>query len=431
AYRFGSNKFATPELHAINRAAYWDYQRNKIYVRSSKQLKRISKRHCNRKSRRLPVNKIIECGAPSNCPKCKSRNITTYRKETKTVYDLKFTHTGIKRWIVRFLFRRYACNMCGNTFLSKKRSWTRSKYGSALLSYTIYQIIELCHPQATVEKNLNELFALNIPTGSISRLKTRASQFYRYTYETLIKNISNGLLIHADETKLNIKNNSVYVWILTNLEEVVYIYSTTREADMIQKLLKNFTGILVSDFYAGYNSINCLQQKCLIHLIRDLNDDLFKEPFNEELKELVWQFGLMLKPMIETVDRYGLKKRYLRKHNKDVSHFYKMLAKSNYESEIANKYKKRFDKNRYKLFTFLNYDGVPWNNNNAEHAIKAFARLRKIVRGLTSEKGIQEYLILLSICETCKYKGISFLSFLRSGQRDIDEFINNRHSVES
>ena len=33
------------------------------------------------------------------------------------------------------------------------------------------------------------------------------------------------------------------------------------------------------------------------------------------------------------------------------------------------------------------------------------------------EKGIGEYLTLLSICETCKYKGIRFLDFLRSGEQ--------------
>jgi hypothetical protein len=37
------------------------------------------------------------------------------------------------------------------------------------------------------------------------------------------------------------------------------------------------------------------------------------------------------------------------------------------------------EKNRDKLFTFLEYDGVSWNNNNAEHAIKAFARLREFI----------------------------------------------------
>jgi hypothetical protein len=88
---------------------------------------------------------------------------------------------------------------------------------------------------------------------------------------------------------------------------------------------------------------------------------------------------------------------------------------------------------RNKLFTFLDYDGIPWNNNNAEHAIKAFASLRKVIGGVSTEKGIREYLTLLSVCETCKYKGVSFLEFLRSGESDIDVFIQKgaRVSKES
>jgi hypothetical protein len=38
-------------------------------------------------------------------------------------------------------------------------------------------------------------------------------------------------------------------------------------------------------------------------------------------------------------------------------------------------------------------------------------------------KASREYLTLLSICETCKYKGVSFLEFLRTGEKDIDTFI--------
>ena len=157
--------------------------------------------------------------------------------------------------------------------------------------------------------------------------------------------------------------------------------------------------------------------------MRDLNDDLLRQPFNEELKELVRDFTMLLKPMIETIDRFGLKAHFLRKHKAYVELFYKGLSKCNYQSEIAIYYKKRFEKNRNKLFTFLDYDSVPWNNNNAEHAIKAFAALRKNIGGTSTERGIREYLILLSICETCKYKGVSFLEFLRSGEKDIDVFI--------
>ena len=70
--------------------------------------------------------------------------------------------------------------------------------------------------------------------------------------------------------------------------------------------------------------------------------------------------------------------------------------------------------------------GVPWNNNNAEHAIKAFARLRDVMAGASSKKGIDEYLTLLSVAETCEYQGLDFLSFLRSGETDIESFAKGR-----
>jgi len=78
--------------------------------------------------------------------------------------------------------------------------------------------------------------------------------------------------------------------------------------------------------------------------------------------------------------------------------------------------------NRDKLFTFLRYDGVPWNNNNAEHAIKAFARLKDVISGLSTKKGLDEYLTLLSVSETCEYQGLDFLEFLRSGEKDVQTF---------
>ena len=56
-YRFGKNEFALPELADINRAAYWDYQRNKIYVRSSPRLKRVSQQRVTGRAKTLPINK--------------------------------------------------------------------------------------------------------------------------------------------------------------------------------------------------------------------------------------------------------------------------------------------------------------------------------------------------------------------------------------
>jgi hypothetical protein len=223
-----------------------------------------------------------------------------------------------------------------------------------------------------------------------------------------------------------LKGKPAYVWVFATFREVVYFYSETREGNLLEKLLNEFKGVLVSDFYAAYDSMPCLQQKCLIHLMRDLNDAVLDHPFDEEVREIVTKFGEILRSIVATIDRRGLKRHFLRKHGLQVERFYRHIRRTIYQSEAALKCKERFEKNREKLFTFLNHDGVPWNNNNVEHAIKAFARLRRAIEGLSTPKGIEEYLILLSICQTCKYMGVDFLDFLRSGEKDIHAFAESR-----
>jgi hypothetical protein len=65
---------------------------------------------------------------------------------------------------------------------------------------------------------------------------------------------------------------------------------------------------------------------------------------------------------------------------------------------------------------------VPWNNNNAEHAVKRFAYYREMADGQFWEAGLNEYLVLLSLYLTCRYKGVSFLKFLLSQEKDIDTY---------
>ena len=155
--------------------------------------------------------------------------------------------------------------------------------------------------------------------------------------------------------------------------------------------------MLVSDFYPGYDSLPCEQQKCLVHLIRDINGDLMGNPYDEEFKALAAEFGKLLRSIVGTIDKYGLKKRHLHKHKAEVARFFRDLAARVYRSELAEGYQKRLLKNEGKLFTFLDHDGVPWNNNTAEHAIKAFAYFRELYDGQMGEEGLSDYLVLLSV----------------------------------
>jgi hypothetical protein len=95
--------------------------------------------------------------------------------------------------------------------------------------------------------------------------------------------------------------------------------------------------------------------------------------------------------MIETVDLRGLKKRFLGKHRIFVDRFYKRLSNEFGTSETARKIIERLQKNRNTMFTFLDFDDAPWNNNNAEHAIKAFASLRRVFEEQLRRRGFASF----------------------------------------
>ena len=46
-----------------------------------------------------------------------------------------------------------------------------------------------------------------------------------------------------------------------------------------------------------------------------------KHPFNEELGFIAKRFGALLRDIVETVDRYGLKRYHLRKHQRPAEQF--------------------------------------------------------------------------------------------------------------
>ena len=72
------------------------------------------------------------------------------------------------------------------------------------------------------------------------------------------------------------------------------------------------------------------------------------------------------------------------------------------------------------MFTFLDHDGVPWNNTNAEHAIKRFAKFRTHADGRFTERSLKEYLVLVSIFETCEFNNVNVLKFLLSKETTLE-----------
>jgi predicted RecB family nuclease len=427
--QWGTARFAQPEFEQINCRAYFDYQRERVYARTSTALRKVTRnRKKNRRQKLRGARRVVVTS--KQCPECKGTSLTTEfdRKEfgcrnpgPKRAYDLILTSVGVRRKVIECRASGHRCLDCGLCFIPE--TYRRlDKHFHGLKSWAMYQHVVHRISLQGVSDMVEELFGVRVHLCEVTMFKGLMARYYRLAHDRLLQKILAGPLLHVDETEVGLRKGKGYVWVLTNLEEVVYLYRPTREGDFLKELLKGFRGVLVSDFYAAYDSIDCPQQKCLIHLMRDMNQDLLNAPFDEDVKAITRPFGLLLRSAVATIDEHGLKRRHLMKHAGDVHAFFRGLSDQSFQSEAAEALRQRLVKYKDKLFTFIEHDGVPWNNNNAEHAIKAFARYREYAEGSISEKGLGNHLVLLSLYQSCEYKGVSFLRFLKSGMRDLDAF---------
>jgi predicted RecB family nuclease len=418
-HKFGRPEFCLPDFEFVNGCAYFDYQRDKVKVRNGKRPISIDGLPTQRPPLRAKANKRIEIRS-KRCPRCNSKLLSEGRPLSIRRIDMKFFGGGVKKWVTVYSSWRYRCHKCGNTFNPPEYPQTANRYGDGLANWVVYQNVALGQNLLKVQRCLREVFKLDVPTPTVHRFKASVARRYEPTNIAIITGLLRGPSLSIDETEVRLAKEKAHVWVFAGISGAYFEYRDSRNGQFLTERLKGFDGVLVSDFFTAYDSIECPQQKCLIHLIRDMNEDLKANPYDVELRVIVQAFATIVRSIVETVDRYGLTKCRLQKHKSAAMGFVEKFGKHQVSSEAATKYQKRIDKYGYRLFTFLDHDRVPWHNNNAEHAIHAFARYRRFADGRFTRKSVSDHLAILTVFQTCEYRGVSVLDFLLSGQTSLD-----------
>lgn len=422
-FKFCIGEFALPEFGVLNKCAHFDYQRERVHVRTSAYLQKYYSKAIVVKNRKdYRPNTMVPSPKKEPCPLCGRVVKKTFKPLFKKIVDLKFSKSGVKRWVTQLNAYLFYCLRCKKAFIPQWYKSIGKKYGHNLMAWTMYRHVIGGQSFRQIAADSRELFGIHMEKSNAHLFKSYIMEYYQETFESIGRKILASPILYVDETPINMRFESGYAWVMTNAEEVVSFYRPTRDGDFIKKYLADYREILVSDFYNAYDSLNCLQQKCLLHLIRDFNDDLLKNPFDEEFKDMAKKFTSVLQDIVATIDKRGLKKWHLDKHNKPVVKFFEDVLSRDYNSETARQYQKRLTKNRDKLFLFLNHDNVSWNNNTVEHAIKLLATHKNKNLTFFRESRMDEYLKIMSIYQTCKYKGVSYLKFMLSREKDIDGY---------
>jgi predicted RecB family nuclease len=430
-------KFADEDFDFVNKRAYFDYQRSRVFVRTSAALRRHDRSVSHNrtwKNRKIRATHRIDITA-SKCPHCQSKHLIHIpvgkrpkgvQTRCKRAYDIIVTAGAVKRKVIDFRAVAYRCSQCGHCFVSD-RYLRLAKHFHGFMSWFVYQQVTHRLGMKTLAEIFHETFGVRVNyRWEIEVFRDLLARYYRGAYRRLLERIIAGAVLHADETEMKLHDGTGYVWVFANLDTAVYIFRPSREGEFLREMLKDFTGVLVSDFYSAYDGLNCLQQRCLIHLMRDMNQAILDNPFDQELRSITAPFGALLRSIVKTIDEHGLKQRHLEQHTSAVATFFEGLTDNVCESDASKALQVRMLKSRDRLFTFLHHDGVPWNNNVAENAIKQFSRYREYVGRNVKAAGLTEHLVLLSLYQTCRIRGLSFLRFLLSRERDIDAFSSSK-----
>ena len=428
-----SGEYIHNQLETVLKFAQSSYDKKKIKFRTVKDEKTDSKEEKKRFTKkgyqgqrkiRLKAQKTIQVPPATICSKHNRLLCPTDKASKRLIIDLVPSKKGIKKTITEYVGFQGYCTKCHRYFIPPEliKYGKHQLYGHGFQSWVVYQRVALKMTYGSIAETIFELFGERGPGEDIAPMIRNLSNYYEDTEKIITSQLLSSPFIHADETPINIRGATQYVWTFTNDKYVVLKLSKTREAKIAHEFLASYEGVLISDFYSGYDSIGCKQQKCWVHLIRDLNNDLWESPFDVEYESFVSEIRGLFIPIMEAVQKYGLKKRNLRKFLPEVERFYnRVITNKKYKSELALKYQKRLIRYRESLFTFLTQDGIPWQNNTAERALRHIAKQREI-SGSLYESLTHDYLRLLEIRQTCRFQGKSFFKLLFSKEKNIDNF---------
>jgi hypothetical protein len=417
-------------FEAILKFAHADYEGKKISIQQDETEggtnSKGHRKHVAHPGYTIPrATKVVHVAQRAMCPKCgavplKASSVMAER----TITDLVFSKNGCRKTVTKYVRPEGYCQKCCRYYSPEGSSDFPPfhLYGHGLQAWAVYQRLVLRLPYRLITQAMEDLFHVHISGANIVDFLNGFARYYADTEQLLIQRILASPFVHADETTINIQGVDHYVWVFTEGTDVVFKMTETREETIVHEFLADYQGILISDFYPGYDSVKYRQQKCLVHLIRDLNEDLWKAPFDSEFESFILEVKNLLIPMLEAVQKYGLKKRLLQKFSKQIDLFYeRVITDRTYHSDLTIRYQSRFKRYRQSLFTFIEHDGIPWNNNMAERAIQHLAVQRKI-SGSFFKSVAPQYLLMLGITQTCRFQDKSLLKFLMSGEKDLDLF---------
>jgi transposase len=260
-------------------------------------------------------------------------------------------------------------------------------------------------PLRTIQALLGDLYGLELSegglVGALRQVERRGAGFV----ETIQTAIRGSPVVHADESGWREDGRNGYVWTFSTPTERYCVRRGRGKVVVDEVLGEDFSGVLVSDFYAAYDHYPGLKQRCWAHLLREIKDLESQHARDPTLRG----WAAAVRDVYRRATAACPLPRYRHQQQRAYEQELQALGQPYRQLESAPQAGlcRRIEKYLTELFVFVADPQVPATNNAAERSLRPLVVARKVSGGSRSAAGSTIKMVLASLVGTWRARSLN------------------------
>jgi transposase len=356
--------------------------------------------------RPAPEHIDAHCFHPlKTCPQCGTAVDKPIREHTRLIEDIPL----VTPLVTAHTLHGYWCSHCKTIVAAKiTAALPRSSLGLRFVVYTAWLHYLVGVSVGNCVKTAAVCLGFPVSPGGLSLAWKNLATLLEGQYEAIGEKIRHSAVLHADETGWRINGVTFWLWAFATRRYCYYLIDRRRGAAVVQQVLGTlFPGILITDFWGAYNTIQTLaKQRCYFHLFTEL------VKVDKRNASATWKrFRKKLSRLLKDAVRLGEQRQqhspptYARRKAKLQKRLAELTA-ATFEDADAKRLIKRLRRHRDELLTFLDHAGVSPYNNYAEQQMRTAVHTRKVSQQNRSLQGAKTHAILLSLFRSAQLQAL-------------------------
>lgn len=314
-----------------------------------------------------------------------------------------------KLWVKEYQTERKYCKKCGyTTYACFPDTIThKTQYGARARSLMVYLSEYQLIPFARASEFFETIYNHKVSPGTIVNAVNALSMRLESVESQIKELLSNSLLVHCDETGVNINGDKRWIHTVGN-EQLTHYAIHQRRGRLATEaigILPKFNGTVVHDHwksYFGYEA--CTHGLCNAHHLREFRYlyDHQNIRWAKKMSDLLVDINEQKKRLLPHKKRFSRKK--LKEYHETYDDILRKAAREQARRGTIDSHNllKRLKNYKDAVLLFMNDFTVPFTNNLSERDLRMNKVKQKISGCYRSQSGGEHFCRIRSVISTAK-----------------------------